>query len=70
MPTASQELRDFIVGHFGSLDCGEVEQELERRGFNLTRDFCWQRGRGPDNFEKKLINFLVEEWDYGGYYED
>jgi hypothetical protein len=70
MPQASAELREWIITNYGSLDSGDIEQELERRGFTLGKDWCWRRGRVPDANDWKLINFLVEEWDYGGYDAD
>lgn len=67
MPTASEELRNFARKHFGSLDCGAVEDVLKRNGFWLTSEFTWKRTRPPNEFEWNCINFLIEEWDYNGY---
>lgn len=70
MPSASPELRDQIIKEFGTTDDFEICLELERRGFQLGKDWCWRRGRVPSANDWLLINFLVEEWDYGGYDED
>lgn len=70
MPTASDALRNFAKKTFGGYSDTPVVNELERRGFDLTHEFCWRRRRRPDNFEWNCIYFLIEEWDYGGYDED
>lgn len=70
MPTASDELRRFALANFGSLDTALIIDCLERKGFTLTKEFCWKRTKAPTGFEWKCINFLFEEWDFGGYDED
>lgn len=70
MPQASEQDRQWVRAHFGSTDVHGVQKELEARGFHLTKEWCWKRSRIPNDFEWRCINFLVEEWDYGGYVED
>lgn len=70
MPSASDEDRKAITDLFGSIDIAPLIRELEARGFQQTKDWCWKRSRAPNDFEWKLINFLIEEWDFGGYIED
>lgn len=70
MPTASERLRKFAEAHFGGISDTPIIDALERRGFTHTPDFCWRRGRAPDHFEWDCINFLIQEWDWGGYDED
>lgn len=67
MPTATKELRDWAIKHFGDIDCGLIEKELKTRGFDLTDTYTWKRSRQPNNFEWNCIYFLIEEWDYNGY---
>jgi hypothetical protein len=70
MPQATEELRNFVRNTFGSLDCGLVIKELEARGFQGTEDWCWRRIKQPTEFEWNCIDFLIQEWDFGGYIED
>lgn len=69
MPTASAKLRKFAEDYF-NLDDQKIKDFLERAGFSETVEHCWQRARVPNAFEWNCINFLIEEWDYGGYIED
>lgn len=70
MPTASDELRKFAEINFGSIDSAGPAQALVRAGFTETNDYCWKRVRSPNEFEWNCINFLIQEWDWGGYVED
>lgn len=70
MPTASDEQRNWACKHFGSISDAPIIADLERRGFTLTKDWCWKRGYKPNEFEYQCINFLINEWDFGGYDED
>jgi hypothetical protein len=69
MPSSTPELRKYIEDRYGSIDTHGPSNELERLGF-VERRGCWVRIRPPNKHEWKLINFLIEEWDYGGYEED
>lgn len=74
MPQATDELRAKIVARFGSIDCGPVVDWLRARGFTLTPDWLWdlpvsRATNGSMNLtdeECDAINFLVDEWDFGG----
>lgn len=70
MPSATEEDREAMRSLFGSIDDTVIVKELEQRKFTLRKDWCWQRSRSPSPFEWKLIIFLIDEWDYGGYVED
>lgn len=70
MPTASDELRKFAEINFGNLDVHGPVNALERAGFTETGRYCWKRVRPPNEFEWNCINFLIQEWDWGGYVED
>jgi hypothetical protein len=68
MPQATDELRDKMRTHFGSMDTHGPQKYLEDKGYKLTKDWRWQK---PDPlaatplFELDCIDFLIEEWDYG-----
>lgn len=70
MPTATPEAREWAVKTFGSMDLMGPQAALERLGFTLTVEYCWKRIRPPTEYEWKCIDFLIDEWDYGGYVED
>lgn len=70
MPTATDELRKFAQVNFGSLDTHGPCDALERLGFVQTKDWCWKRKQPPNQYERNCINFLIQEWDWGGYVED
>lgn len=51
----------------------EAVAYLEAQGYTLTHPplpaFCWQlprEGHTPTRLEDKAINYLFNEWDYGG----
>lgn len=70
MPTATSTLRKFAEDNFGSLDISGPTEALERAGFVLTGEYCWRRKQPPSQYEWACINFLIQEWDWGGYSED
>lgn len=70
MPQASEEDRQWARDMFGDISDAPVIHELEQRRFTLGKDWCWYRSRSPNPFEWKCINFLIDEWDFGGYSED
>lgn len=64
-PQASQELRDQWDG---ACHCLEY---LNQRGWRLNRQRCWippTKDCKPTRLEYSAIEYLVEEWDYGGIY--
>ena len=62
MPSAIQELRD----EFG-VDCGPVISFLEAAGYELRDDGYWKGlDRKPTEKELRAVNFLFQEWDFGG----
>lgn len=64
MPTASDEQRAaWGVGN------ERAEKFLENRGFVLGEDWCWRHPAKaePDELEWGAIEFLMDEWDYGGF---
>ena len=40
---------------------------LESRGFTLSPHWTWVREAEPDEREWDAIDFMVCEWDYGGW---
>ena len=66
MPQASEELRRKWGGEQGVGEDKAVTF-LDRHGFHMTSRFEWCRDRPPTPEEAEAIQFLVEEWDWGGY---
>ena len=66
MPQASEELRRKWGGEQG---VGEDKacDFLTSRGFAMTFNFQWVRDTPPDALEEEAMQFLFEEWDWGGY---
>ncbi len=74
MPQASKEMADKMQEYFGDSvsDAGPI-QHLQEQGFKLSPQFSWTHPSGKpfgDLTEKDrdCMLFLVEEWDFGGYY--
>lgn len=68
MPQATQELRDKMFEYFGdAIDTAGPLQFLASRGFRETQNACWIAPMRPlTSKERECLEFLVEEWDYGG----
>lgn len=72
MPQATEKLRARITTMFGSLDDAGPCQYLERHGYTLaTTQSVWFKPGVTElwemtNEELICLEFLVEEWDYGG----
>lgn len=67
MPQATDELRRWAEEKFGTLDCCVVQEWLEARGFKLSQAWVWSRPARPISAEERdAIEFLIQEWDYGG----
>jgi len=66
MPQASEELRRKWGGEQG---VGEDKacDYLQAKGFVLTRQWEWCRATPPNEEEAEAMQFLFEEWDWGGY---
>ena len=69
MPEASHELHVRMAQYFGDPvdDRGPMDY-LKGRGYKLTHKWEWERPLGLKPTEKDLevIQFLIEEWDFGG----
>lgn len=65
MPQARPELQAKFA------DDSEALELLEGAGFVLLPDFNWRApaGRKPCLEELDAIEYLIEEWDYGGVTE-
>jgi hypothetical protein len=64
MPQARPELQAKFA------DDSEALEVLEGAGFVLLPDWTWQApGRAPCIEELDAIEYLMEEWDYGGVTE-
>jgi hypothetical protein len=63
MPQASDEQR----AQWGISD-GTATRFLESRGYVLTRQFTWvpPTGHLPTDKEWDAVQFLIDEWDFGG----
>jgi hypothetical protein len=71
MPQASDEQRAAWGGMQGVGDDKALDH-LQGRGFVLTRSWEWRKP-SPDYVvdadDAGAINFLIDEWDYGGLAE-
>lgn len=66
MPQASDELRKKWNGP----DDTTAIKYLESRGYKLTRGWDWELPEGqnkPTDEELSAIEFMFQEWDYGGW---
>ena len=72
MPQASDELRAKMKAYFhDGIDTAGPIKFLTNAGYELTNDFCWQPTpekckTGATVMEIECINFLIDEWDFGG----
>jgi hypothetical protein len=65
MPQATDELRK----EWGVMDDRAIKF-LNDRGYKLTRDFHWKKphpNMKPTAKELRAIEFLFQEWDFGGF---
>ena len=67
MPQASDELR----AYWGGADDAPAIEHLKSRGYVLTRRWTWIKPEGlePSKRDWCAIQFLAEEWDFGGLEE-
>ena len=68
MPQASEDARAAWGGYEGVGD-DKATYHLKMRGFVLTPEWTWRKPSPdyvPDADDFGAINFLIEEWDYGG----
>jgi hypothetical protein len=68
MPQASDELRAaWRHGEEGGGDAA-AEHYLRAAGYLLTPSWEWEAplGRIPTDRDLSAIDYLIEEWDYGG----
>lgn len=67
MPQASDEDREWAREEFGSMDLAGPMSYLEDNGWVLTPEWEWIPPH-EDITEKEYmcVNFLVDEWDFGG----
>jgi hypothetical protein len=71
MPTASDELRQKMLEYFGDeIDDLPPQEFLTSHGFVLRKGYIYTHYYPWDVLtqkEKDCINFLCDEWDFGGY---
>ncbi len=73
MPQASDELRSTMTQRFGDIGTAGPEEFLRSRGWTLTPSWDWVKANAtfatipPDELE--CIEFLCDEWDYGGFFD-
>lgn len=67
MPQATEELREKWGGHEGVGEDKAIAH-LETRGYVLMRGNAWCRPEKlePSQEDLEAIDFLFQEWDYGG----
>lgn len=73
MPQSSDDMHDLMNYYFGDpIDDKGPMRFLEERGYGLTPQWLWKLPK-PDHFitlkERLCIQFLIEEWDFGGVNE-
>ena len=70
MPQASDESRAAYKARFGDIGCEHAITELERRGYHLDSAWNWEppQDHEPTEEERFWIEFLMDEWDFGGLY--
>ena len=69
MPQASTELQQKMISRFGDIGDGGPIAYLEAKGYILLGDWLWLPlyiDRDPNILEWDCIDFLVDEWDFGG----
>ena len=64
MPSSTPEL----CAEWHGPDSQYAMDFLKRRGFTLNPDWTWYppNGREPTDKELRAIDFLFQEWDFGG----
>ena len=68
MPSASEEDRAWAREKFGTIDCGTIDHWLTKQGYTLSPQWLWTPpARTLLKEECRALDFLVEEWDYGGW---
>ncbi len=67
MPQATDEQRR-LWGENGGVGEGKAIQYLNNAGYILRRNWTWQKPEGhiPTEEEIGAIDFLIDEWDFGG----
>ena len=72
MPQCSSSLQDIISnyfpGDFVSYDFKCIEF-LKNRGYILTKAWCWVKpvpSHSINDEEFNCLQFLIDEWDFGG----
>jgi hypothetical protein len=69
MPQASQELRD-EWWHDGDEDpIKRAVKFLQAAGYKFNRDWTWTAPQPPRDMadkEARAIQYLIDEWDFGG----
>jgi hypothetical protein len=75
MPQTSPEVRAAIVRLFGPDDTKQMMHDvsaevfLKRRGWQLSPRWSWRMpspDHEPDEDELLCVQYLIEEWDFGG----
>lgn len=68
MPQATRELR----ARWDGPGFEKALDFLRERGYRLTGDWCWVPPTNSPTIpedEESAIQFMIEEWDYGGWIE-
>lgn len=69
MPQASEYLRERMRVRFGDLDVHGPQSFLLNQGWTITRAYNFVKpapDHRPEDLEWECVDFLIEEWDYGG----
>lgn len=74
MPQASKNQRDRMLKWFGSeIDENAPIKFLESRGYKLRCDWLWEKpvpSHTVSDEEFHCLQFLIDEWDFGGIYQE
>lgn len=65
MPQATDELRK----EWNGPDDSTAREYLTSRGFTLTAAWEWIPSQPVTDKDMRAIDFMVEEWDFGGIQE-
>ena len=71
MPQASEKMRRRYKARFGDIGPEHAMNELERRKYKLTKEWEWIAPKRKLVTDEELfwIDFLIQEWDFGGLRE-
>lgn len=69
MPSSTDDLKLKMCKWFGDMDLIGPQAFLEAHGYVLNRKYGWDKptpSHTVSEYEADCLEFLIEEWDYGG----